>query len=137
MPLRKTYTEMLHKPRQVEVSITDKAMMGIPAGAKMLISTPLEIRDFIAAIPSGKSVPVAEMRDSLAKKYQADVACPLTTGIFLRIVADAALEDLAKGAKPEEITPFWRVITPKDKVAVKLACGPEWIEARRKMEGIE
>lgn len=34
--------------------------------------------------------------------------CPMTTGIFLRIVADAAEEDILNGKT--KIAPYWRVI---------------------------
>jgi hypothetical protein len=136
MPPRKTYTEMLDRSHDLEVCVAKKSMMGIPAGTAMLISSPKEIQGFIRSVPLGKSVPVAEMRDELAKRHKAEVTCPLTTGIFLRIVAEAAPEDLEKGAKLEEITPFWRVISPKDNLAKKLKCGPEFLEARRAAEGI-
>lgn len=110
--------------------------MGMPAGVKMLISTPLEIRDYIRAIPVGQKVEILQSRKDLANRHGAEVTCPLTTGIFLRIVADAALEDLEKGASIASITPFWRVIAAKDKVAKKIACGPEFIAAQRESEGI-
>lgn len=39
---------------------------------------------------------------------RADVTCPLTSGIFVRIVAEAAEEDRRNGKK--RITPYWRVV---------------------------
>lgn len=137
MPLRKTYTEMLNRPRTPEVCVTKKVMLGIPAGAHMLITSPHEIRDFIAEIPTGKSVPIARLREELAQRHHAEVTCPLTTGIFLRIVAEAAYEDIEKGAPLNEVTPFWRVIEPRDKVAKKLRCGPDWVRLQREAEGID
>lgn len=136
MPLRKTYTEMLNRPQAPEVCVTDKAMMGIPAGVKMLIPTPLEMKAYMEKIPSGKAVEIGQLRNDLAQHHAADVCCPLTAGIFLRIVAEAALEDLERGKTLREITPFWRVIKPKDKVAKKLRCGPEFVAQRRVEEGI-
>ncbi len=44
----------------------------------------------------------------MAKDYHADVTCPLTAGIFIRIAAEVAEEDLREGKK--QITPYWRVI---------------------------
>lgn len=136
MPLRKTYSEMLQRSCEPEVCIAKKAMMGIPAGAALLISSPKEIQSYVRDIPKGKSIPVSEMRDALAKRHKAEATCPLTTGIFLRIVAEAACEDLEKGARLEDVAPFWRVISPKDNLAKKLKCGPEFLEARRAAEGI-
>lgn len=48
------------------------------------------------------------MREKLAQDFKTIAACPLTTGIFLRIAADAAEEDMASGKK--DISPYWRVI---------------------------
>ena len=53
---------------------------------------------------------VKTFRAKLAKKYEAEVTCPITTGFHLRAVAEVALEKLSRGAKVSEITPFWRVL---------------------------
>ena len=39
------------------------------------------------------------MRDDLAclKQYQADKTCPVTTGIFLRIISEASYEEYDNG----------------------------------------
>lgn len=49
-----------------------------------------------------------QIRKRLAKDFKADVTCPITTGIFVRIAAEAAEEDRRGGRK--QITPYWRVI---------------------------
>jgi hypothetical protein len=54
--------------------------------------------------------------------------CPVTTAIYLRVVAEAALQELAAGKAIDEVTPFWRVVTPDTKVAAKLSCGPDGVE---------
>ena len=46
----------------------------------------------------------------------------------------AALEDLADGQPPSEVTPFWRLIDGKHKIAKKLSVDPAWIDAQRKLE---
>jgi len=102
----------------------------------MLISSPLEMRDFVASIPKGKSMTTLELRKKLAKKHGAEDTCPLTTGIFLRIVAEAALDELEEGKPVEKLTPFWRAVSPKDKIAKKIRCGPEEIARLRESEGI-
>ena len=70
----------------------------------------------------------------LARVHGADRTCPLTTGIFLRIVAEAAWEELQAGADPGAITPFWRVIAPDSSLARKLACGTDFIAGMRLYE---
>lgn len=134
--MAKTWNQKLNNPRPAEVETTTKAFAGIGVGATMLIPTPILVRDYVAAIPIGKSRTVDQMKRDLAAKFGAEVTCPLTTGIFIRIVAEAALEDLAQEKSLDEITPFWRLIAPKDKVVLKLTCGKEFIEDRRAAEGI-
>jgi hypothetical protein len=130
------WRKKLERSRPPFVSVTDRPMFGIEAGVKMLISSPKEVQEEIAGIPKGKSVSVPQLRERLARKHGAEVTCPLTTGIFLRIVAEAALDEHESGTPLEKVTPFWRAIGPKDKIAKKVRCGPEWIARQREAEGI-
>jgi alkylated DNA nucleotide flippase Atl1 len=134
--MRKSWREKLELCKPPHVDITEKAFLGIPAGVKMLISSPTEVRDFVSSIPRGKCVSVGDLREALANRHRAKITCPLTTGIYLRIVAEAALDELESGKPIERITPFWRVISPKDTLAKKLRCGAEFVRARREEEGI-
>jgi len=65
----------------------------------------------------GRLVTINEIREALAKKHNATICCPITTGIFAWIAANAAEEQREKGRK--DITPYWRtlktggVINPK------------------------
>lgn len=74
----------------------------------MLIPTPTLVDDLIRQIPKGRLVTVSEIRRKLAADFSADVTCPLTTGIFIRIAAEAAEEDRANGRR--RISAYWRVI---------------------------
>ena len=78
-----------------------------------------------------------KIRGDLAVRNQADYTCPVSTGIFLRIVAESAYEELMEGAPTEAVAPFWRAIDPKSPLAAKLTCGPEFIREKRAAEGIE
>ena len=49
-----------------------------------------------------------EIRSALAKKHNATIGCPLTTGIFAWISANAAEEQKQQGAA--DITPYWRTL---------------------------
>ena len=51
----------------------------------MLIPRPLDIDAVIRRIPRGRFVTVNQIREKLAKASGADSACPMTTGIFIRI----------------------------------------------------
>ena len=62
----------------------------------------------VRKIPPGEVTTLAEIRRRLALWHRVEVACPLVTGIFLRIVAEASEEDQLAGR--EEVTPYWRVV---------------------------
>ena len=130
-----TWVEKLNCTKEPKKKMLEKSVSGMQAGDLMYISTPKEIEAYIDAIPKGQCVTIKKMRQDLATKNSTDCTCPLTTGIYLRIVAEAALEKSAQGMK-DAITPFWRVISPDDKIAEKLSCGIEYIQNVRKKEGI-
>lgn len=73
-----------------------------------LIPRPLDIDALVRRVPKGRVTTVAQIRAALAAAAGADDACPLTTGIFLRIVAEAAEERRRTGFK--RLTPWWRVV---------------------------
>lgn len=75
---------------------------------KMVVPAPLTVDAVIRAVRKGNLVTVRGIRERIARNFKADVACPLTTGIFVRISAEAAEEDLKNGK--EHVTPYWRVI---------------------------
>jgi hypothetical protein len=75
---------------------------------RMLIPKPLDVDSLIRKVRKGKLVTVDQIRDKLARDYNADLTCPLCTGIFLRISAEASEEDLSRGVK--QVTPYWRVV---------------------------
>ena len=72
----------------------------------------------------------------MAKEYQADKTCPVTTGIFLRIVPEASYEEYDNGIDLNTITPFWRMVGPNSKLAGKLACGIDFIAEIQTQENI-
>lgn len=79
---------------------------------------------------------VPQIREDLAGAYGADVTCPLTAGIFLRIAAELAWEQHQQGQPLANITPFWRILDEKSNAARKLACGVDFIVQQRCGEGI-
>ena len=133
---RKNWQEKLNDGREPHVELSDKNFAGILAGQRMLIPTPKLIDEYIRQIPKGKTVETTTLRQDRALEYGAEVTCPLTTGIFLRIVAEAALEEHQKGKPVGEITPFWRVIEENSNTAKKLTFGTAFIKDQRKKENI-
>lgn len=100
---------------------------GVKAGNTMLISSPGEIANYLARIPQGETRTMDRLRNELARKAGANAMCPVTTAIYLRVVAEVALTDLAEGKPLDQVVPFWRVVTPDSKVAKKLSCGPDHV----------
>ena len=133
---KKTWIEKRDCNKSYKIKTIDKKFADIPEGSKMFIATPRIIDDYIKHIPYGKSTELSTMRNDLAIEYQADNTCPVTIGIFLRIVSEASYEELKSGKGIEEVTPFWRIVNPKSKLANKLECGAEFINQQRENEGI-
>lgn len=117
--------------RPAHISVLEKSFSGLVAGSSLLIATPAMVQQAIDRVPPGRTRSTAELRAELAAGSGADATCPLTTGIFLRIVAELALEDLAAGVPVDRVTPFWRVIDPDSILAGKLGCGRDFIRVRR------
>ena len=130
----KTWIEKRNCEASYKIKYVEKRFADIPEGSKMLIASPPIIDTYVKNIPLGVTITLATMRNDLASEYLADKTCPVTTGIFLRIVAEAAYEELCSGKKREDITPFWRVVDPNSKLATKLACGIAFIEKQRYLE---
>ncbi len=132
----KSWSEKYQTRTEPDVKTLEKSFADILAGEEMLIATPQIFEDYLKKIKEGKSKTIKEIRSDLAKKYSADKTCPMTTGIFLRIVAEANFEKLGQGIGVEKIAPFWRAIEPGSSLAKKLSFGEDFIIEMRKKEGI-
>ncbi len=102
-------------------------------GETMLVPSPRDVDAVIRGVRKGRVVSVGEIRRYLAEKYSADVACPLTTGIFVRIAAEAADEAEREGAR--RITPYWRVVKDDGSLNPKFPGGVEAQAERLRDEG--
>lgn len=136
MKTKKSWGEKLRIHKNPIVKTIEKDFSDIPAGSKMLIATPIIIDSYLHKIPKGTYVDLKTIRRDLAREHKADYSCPLTTGIYLRIVAEAAYEQYKKDGNLNEVTPFWRAIKPDSKLAKKLTFGTELIREQRKKEGL-
>ncbi|MDW8114179.1 MAG: MGMT family protein, partial [candidate division WOR-3 bacterium] len=72
------------------------------------IPAPIEVDEVMKKVPKGKLITINQIRNFLAKKHNATICCPMTTGIFAWVAAYAAEEIKAKGKK--NITPYWRTL---------------------------
>lgn len=104
---RTSWRAKLEKPQEPRLVAVPPKMSRFGSGM-MLIPTPKLVDELIRKVPKGKLATVSELRRKLASDFKADVTCPLTTGIFVRIAAEAAEEDRAQGRN--RVTPYWRVV---------------------------
>lgn len=102
----------------------------------MYIATPRIVDDYIRHIPFGVHTSLQKMRKDLAAQHHAAWCCPITSGIFLRIVAEAAWEEDEAGSPLAGITPFWRMIDHHAPAARKVSLGAGYIRKQREHEGL-
>jgi hypothetical protein len=130
----KSWKQKLDGGKPAHVEVLNKRFGGAPEGAKMLVATPRLVDEYMRSVPKGERRTVAQMRSELAAAHQADISCPISTSIFARIAAEAALEETTAGVPLSDVTPFWRVIEEDGTVAKKLSCGPDFIRRQRAAE---
>ena len=99
----------------------------------LVIPAPIEVDEVMKKVPRGKIVTINEIRRVLAKKHGATIGCPLTTGMFARIAAEAAMEEAAEGRK--RITPYWRTLKSGGELNPKYPGGIEGQRSRLEAEG--
>lgn len=133
---KKTWQQKYDSDRPHEVKVIDKKFADMPAGTRMFIATPKIIDDYVNHIPKGVQVNLLTMRKDLAAEYDAEMTCPVTTSIFLRVVSELAFENYQKGMSIDEITPFWRAMNSKMPIAKKLSCGIDFITTQRTKENL-
>lgn len=98
-----------------------------------VIPAPIEVDEIMRKVPKGKLITIAEIRQILAKKHKATIGCPITTGIFSWIAANAAGEMQGQGKK--RITPYWRTLKTGGILNEKYPGGLKNLKNRLKAEG--
>jgi hypothetical protein len=136
MASKKTWLDKLSEKKEPKIKRIDFYFADIPANSNMFIATPQIIDNYIKQIPKGKKVTVQTIRKDLAIENRADYTCPVTTGIFLRIVAEANFEKFQQANSLKDITPFWRVVEPNTTLSKKLTFGQDFIISQRQSEKI-
>ncbi len=133
MAAKNTARQKLHKK-------TERRLVDIPAKmaerigkGKMLIPRPLDVDQLVRRVPLGKLITISRIREKLAAAHGANLTCPLCTGIFLRMSAEAAEEDRLAGRKT--ITPYWRVVRDDGSLIDRFPDGVEGHALRLQAEG--
>jgi hypothetical protein len=133
MKTRKSWREKMDNPDLPKIVDIPPRMQKRFGVGKMVIPSPNEVDALIREVRKGKVTTVAKLRELLAAQHEADVACPLCTGIFVRISSEAAEEDAAAGKK--KITPYWRVVADNGSLNPKFPGGVERQAKRLRAEG--
>jgi alkylated DNA nucleotide flippase Atl1 len=108
VPKKKSWSEKLEDSKSLPrvEKITAKMNKRWGTGT-VVIPAPREVDEIMRKVPEGRIITINEIREALARKHNASIGCPITTGIFARIAAGAAEEQTVKG---KEITPYWRTL---------------------------
>jgi hypothetical protein len=112
----------------------DADFAGIPAGSTLFVGTPQILQTYIRKIPTGETRTIQRLRRDIARANRCEAMCPVSTSIFLRILAEAAWDDLHAGRSVQDVTPFWRVIEPGSVLAKKLRATDTWLRNQRQAE---
>ena len=126
---KKSWTEKLADSKglpKVE-KITEKMSKKWGTGT-IVIPAPTEVDAMMKKVPEGKLITINELREALAKKHNATIGCPMTTGIFAWVAANAAEEQRQQGKK--DITPYWRTLKTGGVINVKY---PGGVEGQKKL----
>jgi len=99
----------------------------------MLVPSPTEVEAVMRTIPKGTLMTTSALRNLMAGKFHANASCPIATGIFARIVAEATEEDAAAGKA--KIVPYWRVVKDDGSLNPKFPGGAERQAERLAQEG--
>lgn len=127
------WRQKLERPQELKVVQIPERMQARFGIGTMLIPRPLDVDALMREIPKGRLATVTQLREELARRCKASVTCPLTTGIFVRIAAEAAEEDRRSGRK--SITPYWRILTPEGRLNAKFPGGVAGQKSKLMAEG--
>jgi len=136
MPKRKSWSEKLRDDKGLPKvqEITGKMSKRWGTGT-VVIPAPMEVDEIMRRVPEGKLTTINEIRAALAKKHRATIGCPITTGIFAWIAANAAEEAKRKGEK--DTTPYWRTLKTGGVINEKYPGGVEFQKRLLEKEGHE
>ena len=129
MVKRKSWCEKLEDSKDLPrvEAITEKMSKRWGRGT-VVIPAPIEVDGMMRKVPKGKLTTINEIRSALAKKHKATIGCPITTGIFAWIAANAAEERKQKGGK--DTTPYWRTLKTGGELNEKY---PGGVETQKKL----
>jgi hypothetical protein len=133
MKTRKTWRQKMDNPNLPKLVAVPPKMQKRFGNGTMLLPSPRDVDALIRTVRKGSVITVSQIRRSLAQRCAANTTCPLVTGIFVRISAEAAEEDAAAGKA--RITPYWRVVKDDGSLNPRFPGGVKRQEERLRDEG--
>ncbi|MGZ8919954.1 MAG: hypothetical protein ACXW3L_03125 [Limisphaerales bacterium] len=134
MKARKTWAEKLCDNKGLPKVATIEGKLSTRWGkGTFVVPSPLEVKELMDKVPKGKLTSINELREALARKHGTTIACPITTGIFAWIAANAAEEAAQSGAR--RITPYWRTLKNRGELNPKYPGGIAALRKRLEGEG--
>ena len=122
---KKDFNDMLNNKKDMPkiVELDEKASKRW-GGKTMVIAPPSDYDELMKKVPKGKLITIDTLRKAMAKKYNTDITCPLTCGIFVNICAWASYQ------REKDKTPFHRTLKSDGELNIKY---PEAIELQKKL----
>jgi alkylated DNA nucleotide flippase Atl1 len=106
---KKSWQEKLADSKNLPKVVKIEGKMSTRWGTgTVVIPAPIEVDEIMKKVPKGKLITINQIREILAKRHCATIGCPITTGIFAWVAANAA-EEMAKEGK-KTLTPYWRTL---------------------------
>ena len=131
MGKKKSPLEKMEFPALPEIKEAPPAWEEKFGGNRMLIPTPSLVGEVLLETQPGDLLTMGNLRKRLASREDADFSCPLTTGIFLRVVAEAAEFGAPQGY------PWWRVVKDDYTLHEKLPGGGSLQAEKLREEGFQ
>ena len=127
----KSFNEKLHDSKDMPkvIKIEDEKSIKRYGGENMLLAPPIEYHEIMSKIPEGKVITMVEIREYLAKKYNAEFTCPLTAGIFISLASKASEE------RDDNKIDFWRTLKKDGELNPKFPGGIEYQKEMLEKEG--
>jgi hypothetical protein len=132
---KRTWAEKLRdsKGHPTVVSTDEKASRRFGQGT-FVIPAPIEVDEIMRSVRKGSLITIDGIRKRLAAKHGVDSACPITTGIFAWLAANAAAEAEEGGKK--RITPYWRTLKAGGELNPRYPGGIKNLQSRLEAEGL-
>jgi len=136
---RKSWQEKLADDKDLPKLVTCEegnklcTRLGLKPGDILVVPAPREVDEIMRLVPEGKLTTINEIREALAERHNTAAACPITTGIFARIAAEASVERGTEGKG--DITPYWRTLKAGGVINEKYPGGPDGQKRLLEKEG--